>query len=132
MAVMTSAALDGAVTRISSDMSDYDILAYRSANNRLDGKFRSITVRSLRPGVVVRTRRGYRGASVDDVLSPGTSTAIDSAFGSVAGVSPRANFRIRTAIQRALPSSPRGTGDCPAVKTLPEASTLMAAARTPE
>ena len=101
LAVMTSAALDGAVGRISSDMSGYDLLTYRSTNNRLDGKFRSITVRSLRPGVVVRTRRGYRGASVDDVLGLGTSTAVDSAFGSVAALSPRANFRVRTAMARA-------------------------------
>ena len=41
MAVMTSAALDGAITRISSDMSGYDILTYHSTNKRLDGKFRS-------------------------------------------------------------------------------------------
>ena len=101
MAVMTIAALDGAVTRISSDMSGYDILTYHSTNKRLDGKFRSVTVHSLRPGVTIRTRRGYRGQSVDDVLSPGTSTAVDSAFGSVAALSPRSNFRIRTALARA-------------------------------
>jgi hypothetical protein len=101
MAIMTTAALDGGLTRIAGDMSAYDVLTYRSTNNRLDGKFRTVTVRSLRPGVTVRTRRGYRGASVDDVLSGGTSTAVDSAFGSVAAVSPRANFRVRTAMARA-------------------------------
>jgi VWFA-related protein len=101
MAVMTSAALDGAITRIASDMTGYDVLTYRSTNNRLDGKFRAVTVRSLRPGVVIRTRRGYRGASVEDVLSPGTSTAVDSAFGSVAAISPRTSFRVRTAMARA-------------------------------
>ncbi|HKC57994.1 MAG TPA: VWA domain-containing protein [Vicinamibacterales bacterium] len=101
MAIMTTAALDGGLTRIAGDMAAYDVLTYRSTNNRLDGKFRTVTVRSLRPGVAVRTRRGYRGASVDDVLSGGTSTAVDSAFGSVAAVSPRANFRVRTALARA-------------------------------
>ena len=101
MAVMTTAALDGALTRIAADMAGYDVLTYRSTNNRLDGKFRTVAVRALRPGVSIRTRRGYRGASVDDVLSGGTSTAVDSAFGSVAAVSPRASFRVRTALARA-------------------------------
>lgn len=105
LAMMTSSALDGALSRIASDMSGYDVIAYRSSNNRLDGKFRSVTVRSLRPGVVIRTRRGYRGASVDEVLSPGTSTAVDSAFGAVAAVSPRANFRIRTVLARSAEAS---------------------------
>ena len=100
VAIMTEAALDSALTRITSDMIAYDVVTYRSTNSRLDGKFRTVTVRSLRPGVVIRTRRGYRGASVDDVLGPGTSTAVDSAFGSVAALSPRANFRVRTAMAR--------------------------------
>jgi len=100
MPVMTSAALDGAVSRINSDMSAYDIVTYRSTNSRLDGKFRSVTVRSLRPGVVIRTRRGYRAAGLDDVLGTGTASSGSSAFGTVAAVSPRANFRIRTATAR--------------------------------
>jgi len=100
MPVMTTAALDGAVSRINSDMSAYDIVTYRSTNSRLDGKFRSVTVRSLRPGVVIRTRRGYRAAGVEDVLGTGTASSGSSAFGTVAAVSPRANFRIRTATAR--------------------------------
>ena len=103
--VMTGAALDGAVARINSDMTAYDIVSYRSTNSRLDGKFRSVTVRSVRPGVAIRTRRGYRGAGLDDVLSTGTSSSVDSAFGTVASVTPRANFRIRTATARPVGSS---------------------------
>ena len=98
MPVMTSAALDSAVGRINTDMTAYDIVKYRSTNNRLDGKFRSVAVRSLRPGVVIRTRRGYRAAGVDEVLGPSSSTG--SAFGTVAAVTPRANFRIRMATAR--------------------------------
>jgi VWFA-related protein len=97
--VTTSAALDGALARINSDMNSYDVVTYRSTNIRLDGKFRTVTIRSVRPGVVIRTRRGYRGAGLDDVLSAGTA-AVDSAFGTVAAVTPRANFRIRTAMAR--------------------------------
>src|SRR5258705_12370330 len=100
IAIMTEAALHPALTRIGSDMPAYAVMTYQPTKNRLDGKFRTVTVRSLRPGVVIRTRRGYRGASVDDVLGPGTSTAVDSAFGSVAALSPRANFRGRTAMAR--------------------------------
>jgi VWFA-related protein len=102
--VMTSAALESAIDRINNDMTAYHIVTYRSTNNRLDGKFRTVTVRSLRPGVVIRTRRGYRGAGVDDVLGAATSS-VDSAFGSVAAVTPRANFRIRTATARPTDSS---------------------------
>jgi hypothetical protein len=104
--VMTAAALDGVVDRINTDMTAYDIVSYRSTNTRLDGKFRTVTVRSLRPGVVVRVRRGYRGAGIDDVLSSGTSPSVDSAFGTVAAVAPRANFRIRTATARSADASP--------------------------
>jgi len=105
MPVMTSAALDGAVSRINGDMTAYDIVTYRSTNTRLDGKFRSVTVRSLRPGVVIRTRRGYRAAGVDEVLGTGTSSSTGSAFGTVAAVTPRSNFRIRTATARPVDTS---------------------------
>jgi VWFA-related protein len=108
LAVMTAAALEGAVSRITSDMTGYDVITYNSSNNRLDGKFRSVTVRSLRAGVAIRTRRGYRGASVDEVLSSGGQTGVDSAFGSIAAASPRANFRIRTALAR-LPETADAT-----------------------
>jgi len=47
----------------------------------------------------------YRGAGIDDVLGPGTSPSVDSAFGTVASVTPRANFRIRTATARPEGSS---------------------------
>jgi hypothetical protein len=107
MPVMSSTALDAAITRISADMSAYDLVSYRSTNARLDGKFRSVTVRALRPGIVIRTRRGYRGASVGDVLDrSGSATGpVGAAFGAVAAVSPRAAFRIRTTTAR--------TGDNP-------------------
>ena len=100
LAIMTSGALEGALSRIAADMTAYDVITYKSTNNRLDGKFRSVTVRASRPGVVIRTRRGYRGANVDDVLGGPTSTAADPAFGVVAAAGPRANFRIRTAVAR--------------------------------
>jgi hypothetical protein len=100
--VMNSAAFDSAMTRITSDMEGYAVVAYRSTNAKLDGKFRTITLRTTRPGVTIHTRRGYRGASIDDVLNPGTAgtAAVNSAFGTVAAVSPQSSFRIRTATAR--------------------------------
>jgi hypothetical protein len=103
LSVMNSGAFDSAMARIASDMSAYDVVTYRSTNMKLDGKFRTIAVRTTRPGVTIRTRRGYRGTSVDDVLNPGSSAtaAVNSAFGTVASVSPQSSFRIRTATARA-------------------------------
>ena len=102
MSVMSSTALDAAMTRISSDMNAYDLVGYRSTNATLDGKFRTITFRSLRPGIVIRARRGFRGASVEEILSPAGNAGgpVDAAFGAVAAVSSRAAFRIRTTTAR--------------------------------
>ena len=102
LAVMTSAGLESALTRIAADMGAYDALTYRSSNTSLDGRFRAVTVRSLRPGIVVRTRRGYRGATVDDVIGLGgeAAIAVGSAIGTLAAVSPRTVLRVRTAAAR--------------------------------
>lgn len=51
--------LTGGLKKIAQDLSEYYLLGYRSTNGKLDGKFRKITVRAKRPGVVVRARRGY-------------------------------------------------------------------------
>ena len=51
--------------KVVDDMSSYYLMTYASTNSKLDGKFRSISVRVLRPGVQTRARRGYRA------LTPG-------------------------------------------------------------
>lgn len=48
-------ALDAAV----ADTKTYYLLGYHPANEKLDGKYRSIAVTVKRPGVYVRARRGY-------------------------------------------------------------------------
>src|SRR5205085_1037021 len=42
-----------------ADLSSYYVMQYYSTNTKLDGRFRSISVRVKRPGVQVRARPGY-------------------------------------------------------------------------
>ena len=101
VSVINTNNIDGALKRITDDLSQYYLLGYYSTNTRLDGRFRSVSVRVSRPGVRVRARRGYRGRTAADVLNATTrgSTAGDStvnaAMGAVAGVDARSPFRIR-------------------------------------
>jgi VWFA-related protein len=90
--------IDGALQRIVADLSSYYLLGYNSTNSKLDGRFRNITVRVKRPGVRVRARRGYRGPTADDVITPGPAerpSPVSSALTPVVGVSARSLFRIR-------------------------------------
>jgi VWFA-related protein len=99
LAVVGTNQIDAALKRIVADLSSYYLLGYYSTNTKLDGRFRTITVRVKRPGVQVRARRGYRGLTADQLL-----TAADDDRRSAAAaaspvsvvVNPRAPFRIRT------------------------------------
>jgi VWFA-related protein len=97
--IANASQIDTQISRIVDDVSSYYLLTYSSSNTRLDGRFRAITVRVKRDGVKVRTRRGYRGPTADDVISgvgsPGT--AVRAALASTsAPANARAPFRIRT------------------------------------
>jgi hypothetical protein len=82
-----------------ADLSSYYLLGYESTNSKLDGKFRSITVRVKRAGAKVRARRGYRGLTADEVVTrndrdnPGVAGANAPA---TVVVNPRAPFRLRS------------------------------------
>jgi hypothetical protein len=100
IAVVATNQIENALKRIVADLSSYYLLGYYSTNTRLDGRFRSITVRVKRPGVQVRARRGYRGLTAEELLTAAegekrAAAAAASPVGVV--VNPRAPFRIRTA-----------------------------------
>jgi VWFA-related protein len=102
LAVMNGAAVEASIARIVDDVSSYYLVGYTSSNSKLDGRFRSITVRAKREGVKVRSRRGYRGATADELVSgnagPGgrANDGVAAAHAAVANVNTRAPFKIRT------------------------------------
>jgi hypothetical protein len=78
--------------RVVDDLTSYYLMAYYSTNNKLDGKFRSIKVRSKRPGIEVRARRGYSAATAAeaekaraaaDTVIPEAKAAVTRALGTI-------------------------------------------------
>lgn len=51
--------LFGALQRVDNDIRSYYILTYRPTNSVFDGAFRTIRVKTSRPGVTLRFRQGY-------------------------------------------------------------------------
>ncbi len=103
LAVVATSRIEAAIARIVDDLSSYYLLGYYSSNAKLDGRFRTITVRVRRPGVQVRARHGYRGLTADDLLRGGRTPgggatpapAPAGALSSITGAAARAPFRIR-------------------------------------
>src|SRR5688572_3242158 len=95
--------IEGGLKRIADDLSSYYLLGYYSSNSKLDGRFRSITVRVKRPGVRVRARRGYRGRTAEELIGTAAGApdpsrdALNQALNRVAGLNARSMFRIRPA-----------------------------------
>jgi hypothetical protein len=67
-------------------------MAYYSTNGQLDGKFRAIKVRSKRPGIEIRARRGYSAPSAADaarartaaeLVVPEATVAVTRAIGTI-------------------------------------------------
>jgi VWFA-related protein len=108
-AVIGTNDVETGLKRIVADLSSYYLLGYESTNNKLDGKYRSISVKVTRPGVEVRARTGYRSLTADEVMTrtdnagqPGSNAAASPAV----VVNPRAAFRLRST---AWTSGPSGT-----------------------
>jgi VWFA-related protein len=103
-AIINTNLIAQALQRIADDLSSYYLFGYYSTNNKLDGRYRSITVRAKQPGVRVRARRGYRARTADQVAAAAAATVIDpstvavtNALNSVAATNARSTFRVRPA-----------------------------------
>lgn len=110
-AVVDTNNIGPALTRVVADLSSYYLLGYYSTNTKLDGKFRSLSVKVKRPGVLIRARRGYLAATSAEVaaraaapsLAPSNAApeaaaaAIDAAVGSLARFARDAPLRVHAA-----------------------------------
>lgn len=67
IALVNSNDLKKQIRRVADDLTSYYLLGYYSTNGKADGRFRNIKVRSTRPGVEVRARKGYRAATQEEV-----------------------------------------------------------------
>jgi VWFA-related protein len=92
LALLNSNDLRAQMRRMAEDLTSYYLMGYYSTNDKLDGKFRSIKVRSKRPGVEVRSRRGYSAPTLEDVTKaraaadvvvPEAKAAVTRALGTI-------------------------------------------------
>jgi VWFA-related protein len=67
IAMLNSNDLRKQLRRVADDLTSYYLLGYTSSNSKLDGKYRSIKVRSKRPGIEIRARHGYNAANAAEV-----------------------------------------------------------------
>ena len=74
LALVNSNDLKKQIRRMADDLTSYYLLGYYSTNSKLDGKFRTIKVRSKRPGIEIRARRGYSAATAADVAKARTAS----------------------------------------------------------
>jgi VWFA-related protein len=71
-AVLNQNDFRNAFDRILQDNSSYYVLGYYPTNDKRDGRFRNVDVKVLKPGVTVRSRKGYVAPA------PGKKTAVAS------------------------------------------------------
>ncbi|HSK08528.1 MAG TPA: VWA domain-containing protein [Vicinamibacterales bacterium] len=69
LAILNSNDIDAGLRRVVHDLSSYYLVGYYSTNSKPDGRFRGVSVRVKRPGVTVRTRRGYLAPTPEEVAA---------------------------------------------------------------
>lgn len=74
MAIVQPSSLESGLRRVVDDLNSYYLLGYYS-DAKPDGRYRRISVRTTRPGVQIRARRGYLAAR----LEPATRAVADAA-----------------------------------------------------
>ncbi|HUU34907.1 MAG TPA: VWA domain-containing protein [Vicinamibacterales bacterium] len=85
-AVVLNTNIDTALPRLLNDVGSYYLLGYVSTNQKLDGRFRKLSVKVNRPGIEVRARPGYLAPTAADVAAarapaePPTSSSVDQAL----------------------------------------------------
>jgi hypothetical protein len=72
--VLNTNDVKGGVARIMAGLDAYYLMQYYSTNTKLDGRFRTISVRVTRPGVQVRARRGYLAPTEEEARAAGAAT----------------------------------------------------------
>jgi hypothetical protein len=106
LALTGAADVEPGLHRIVDDLSSYYLLTYHSTNPTPDGKVRTIQMRSTRPGVEFRTRRGYRVPKPQEVEEPAATsstrraapkTPLDAALAALKADRPNLPLRIGAA-----------------------------------
>ncbi len=77
--VVLNTNIERALPRLLTDIGAYYLLGYVSTNQKLDGRYRRLTVRVKRPGVEVRSRPGYLAPTASEFsAAQGPTTAAPS------------------------------------------------------
>jgi len=76
LALVNNNDLKAQLRRAADDLTSYYLMGYYSTNSKLDGRFRAIKVRSTRPGVEIRSRRGYNTATAAEVAAARAATGV--------------------------------------------------------
>ena len=105
VAIINSNDTASGIRRVVSDLSSYYLIGYSATNTKLDGKFRSISVRTTRPGVEIRARRGYRAPTEEELKARNAAVAsaseaatpVSRALSALNTLRPQTMFRLRTA-----------------------------------
>ncbi len=81
-AVVLNTNIERALPRLLTDVGSHYLLGYVSTNQKLDGRYRKLTVRVKRPDIEIRARPGYlapTAAEISAAQRPATSPASSSA-----------------------------------------------------